>query len=132
MNNKPFWGFFEEPVNNTPPSINSQIFQGTMTRQQREEPDRACDIHLSGTMTKTATIEESDQDAQQTGYYAIPFVNNNGTQTLTTTREENDQDVQQTDYHAIPFVNSSGTKTLTETREENDQDAQSSEYSAII
>ena len=102
MNNKPFWSFFEEPVNNTPPNINSQLFQGTTTKQQREEPDRSYDIHLSGTMTKTATIEESDQDAQQTGYYAIPF------------------------------VNSSGTKTLTETREEDDQDAQSSEYSAII
>jgi len=101
MNNKPFWGFFEEPVNNAPLNINPHVFQGTTTRQQREEPDRALDIYLSGTMTKTATIEESDQDAQQTGYYAIPFVNNSGTKTLTEAREEDDQDAQSSEYSAI-------------------------------
>lgn len=101
MKNEPFWSNFEEPVDNIPPNLCPYVCQGTMTRQQREEPDRTVDIRLAGTMTKTATIEESDQDAQQVGYYAIPCVSSSGTRTFTETREEDDQDAQSSGYSAF-------------------------------
>lgn len=101
MSNTPFWSHFEEPATNEQSDLDSHLSQGTMTRQQREEPDRAVDPHMAGTMTKTATIEESDQDAQQISHYAIPIVKNIGTRTLTETREENDQDIQHAGYSAL-------------------------------
>ena len=101
MNNTPFWSHFEEHAIKAQSNLDSNLSQGTMTRQQREEPDRTLDMQIAGTMTKTATIEESDQDAQHIGYYAIPIVKYYGTKTLTETREENDQDAQHSGYSAL-------------------------------
>lgn len=102
MKNEPFWSNFEEPAIDISSALDSRLCQGTMTKQQREEPDRTMDTYLAGTMTKTATIEESDQDFQQVGYFAIPCVSYTGTRTLTETREENDQDAQSFGYSAFP------------------------------
>lgn len=74
----------------------------TQTRQ-REEPDQRRTSGLfGGTLTKTATREEDDQDVSCRQYRAIPLAAVSGTQTLTEQREEPDQDESTQAYSTLP------------------------------
>ena len=99
-----FWRHFEESVCGCTEeriSMLSGRVDPTHTRQ-REEPDqRRTSGLLGGTLTKTATREETDQDVSTRQYRAIPPTGASGTKTLTEQREELDQDESTQVYSAL-------------------------------
>jgi hypothetical protein len=113
-----FWAAFEEASDEH--GLNAVT--KTQTRA-REEPDQR-DGYLSGpTITKTATREEDDQDADTRGFGAFPRATATTTQTITRAREESDQDPVRSGLAALPRFTAMNTQTMTEVkREEPDQD----------
>ncbi len=100
MDKKGFWCFFEEKCAGVPEALD---FVGYTQTRTREEPDQRY-LGMGGGLTKTAQVEETDQDKENSSYLAIPPGQLLVTHTVTESREERDQDSEHRRFLAVPVL----------------------------